>query len=329
MFEVYKGAKILVTGGAGFIGSHLVDRLLELGAAKVIVLDNLATGKHENIAQHEGDERFVFIQGDANHHQTIETVFLTHQPEYVFHLAALVGVKRVEEQPLEVLKDIDGLRSIFELSRARGVKKILYTSSSEAYGEPVSMPSAEHGPLNANPRDPYALVKLIGENLCHHYWHKYELPTVALRFFNVYGPRQESSGYGFVVSIFLDRVMKGLTPQIFGDGTATRDFVFYKDNIECVLRAMVKDNTNGETINIGKGEPTTIKELAESIVRLSGKNHLVPEYYAPRKLEIRYRSPDTSKMERLLEYKAATSLDEGLQLTYAHLEERERVACVS
>jgi len=328
MFESLKGARILVTGGAGFIGSHLVDRLLELGVGKVVVLDNLLTGRRENLEQHASDPRFAFIQGDANHRGTLETVFLIHQPEYVFHLAALVGVKRVEEQPLEVLKDLDGMRAIFELSHARGVKKVLYTSSSEAYGEPVSLPSAEHGPLNANPRDPYALVKLIGENLCHHYWHKYGLPTVALRFFNVYGPRQESSGYGFVVSIFLDRVRKGLAPVIFGDGTATRDFVFYKDNVECILRAMVKQETNGEAINIGKGEPTTIKELAEMIISLSGKD-LAPEYAPTRKIEIKYRSPDTAKMERLLGCRATTPLNEGLRVTYAHLEESVREACAS
>lgn len=328
MFEALKGARILVTGGAGFVGSHLVDRLLEVGAGKVVVLDNLLTGKRENLSQHESDGRFTMIHGDANHRGTLETVFLVHQPEYVFHLAALVGVKRVEEQPLEVLKDLDGIRSIFELSKYHGVKKVLYTSSSEAYGEPVALPSAEHGPLNANPRDPYALVKLIGENLCHHYWHKYALPTVALRFFNVYGPRQESSGYGFVVSIFLDRVMKGQVPQIFGDGSATRDFVFYKDNIECILRAMVRNETNGETINVGKGAPTTIKELAEMIVKLSGKD-LKPEYLEPRKLEIKYRSPDVSKMETLLGCRAVTPLEEGLRITYAYLEDKARTACAS
>lgn len=328
MFDALKGARILVTGGAGFVGSHLVDRLLELGAGSVVVLDNLLTGKRENVDHHEADGRFVFIHGDANDRATLQTVFLTHRPQYVFHLAALVGVKRVEEQPLEVLKDLDGLRGIFELSHRHGVKKVLFTSSSEAYGEPVALPSAEHGPLNANPRDPYALVKLIGENLCHHYWHKFNLPTVALRFFNVYGPRQESSGYGFVVSIFLDRVRKGLAPLIFGDGTATRDFVFYKDNIECILRAMVKQETNGETINIGKGAPTEIRELAEMIVKLSGKD-LAPEYHPPRKLEIKYRSPDTAKMEKLLGCKATTPLEEGLRITYAYLEEKDRVACAA
>jgi UDP-glucose 4-epimerase len=326
MYESLRGARILVTGGAGFIGSHLVDRLLELGAGKVVVLDDLSTGKRDNIAHLAGHPNFTFHHGDANHRATLETIFLVHQPEFVFHLAAFVGVKRVEEQPLEVLKDLDGLRAIFDLSHKRGVRKVLFTSSSEAYGEPVALPSMEHGPLNANPRDPYALVKLIGENLCHQYWQHHKMPTVALRFFNVYGPRQEGSGYGFVVGIFLERALRGEAPQIFGDGSATRDFVFYRDNIECIVRAMVKDETNGETINVGKGQPTTILELARHVAALSGKD-LQPVFLPPRKIEIKYRSPDVSKMEKLLGCRATTPLEEGLRVTYDHLLERTRVAC--
>lgn len=321
MFNEFKDRTILVTGGAGFIGSYLVDRLLELLPKRVIVLDNFLTGKKENIVAHKDNPSFLLVEGDANNYATLKHIFDTHHPEYVFHLAALVGVKRVEEQPLEVLKDIDGLRAIFELSKNNGVKKVLYSSSSEAYGEPVTLPEREDGPINPNPRDSYALVKLLGENLCHFYWKKYNLPTVALRFFNVYGLRQEGSGYGFVVSIFLNQVLRGEAPVIFGDGSATRDFVFYKDNVECLLRAMVKPETNGETINIGKGTPTTIIDLAKKIITVSGKT-LEPVFMSPRKLEIKYRSPDTSKMEKLLEYKAATPIDEGLRITFEQLKQK-------
>ena len=321
MFEAFKGSTILVTGGAGFIGSYLVDRLLELSPSRVIVLDNFLTGKKENLSAHKDNASFLLVEGDANNHSTLEHIFDTYHPEYVFHLAALVGVKRVEEQPFEVLKDIDGLRAIFELSKKNGVKKVLYSSSSEAYGEPVTLPEREDGPINPNPRDPYALVKLLGENLCHFYWKKYNLPTVALRFFNVYGPRQEGSGYGFVVSIFLNTVLKNERPIIFGDGTATRDFVFYKDNVECLLRAMVKPETNGETINVGKGTPTTILDLAQKIIAVSGQK-LEPVFMPPRKLEIKYRSPDTSKMEKLLSYKAGTSIDEGLKVTFEEIKQK-------
>jgi UDP-glucose 4-epimerase len=315
-----EGARVLVTGGAGFIGSHLVDRLLET-AAKVVVLDDLSTGKRENLAQHEGNPRLVFIHGDANDWKTLDRIFDEHRPEYVFHLGAFCGVKRVEERPLDVLNDIDGIRAIFELSKDRGVKKILYTSSSEVYGEPVVLPSAENGPVNLNPHDPYALVKALGENLSHVYWHKYGLPTVALRFFNVYGPRQESSPYGFVVGIFIDRALRGEPPVIFGDGSATRDFVFYKDNIECVLKAMESESTNGETINIGKGKPTTILELAEKVVAISGQD-LKPIFRPTRSIEVKYRTPDVTKMERLIGFRAETPLDEGLRFTYEYMKRK-------
>jgi len=324
MFEAYKGSRVLVTGGAGFVGSHLTDRLIELGA-RVVVLDDLSTGKRENLAQHDGDPALTFIHGNANDWATLDRIFDEHKPEYVFHLAAFCGVKRVIERPLDVLKDIDGIRAIFEFCKDRKVKKILYSSSSEVYGEPVQLPSHEHGAVNPSPRDPYSLVKMLGENLTHHYAQQYGLKTVALRFFNVYGPRQESSPYGFVVGIFLDRALKGETLQIFGDGTATRDFVFYKDNINCILTAMLKDETNGETINIGKGVPTTIQELAEKVIALSGKD-LKIEYLPIRKMEIKYRTPDVRKMESLIGFKATTPLEEGLRATYAHLEEKIRVA---
>ncbi len=324
MFEAYRGARVLVTGGAGFVGSHLTDRLLELGA-KVVVLDDLSTGKKENLAQHEGNDALAFEVGNANDWATLDRVFDRHEPEYVFHLGAFCGVKRVEERPLDVLKDIDGIRAIFEFCKDRKVQKILFSSSSEVYGEPVQLPSHEHGAVNPSPRDPYSLVKMLGENLTHHYYQQYGLKTVALRFFNVYGPRQESSPYGFVVGIFLDRALKGLPLQIFGDGTATRDFVFYKDNINTILTAMLKDETNGETINVGKGIPTTIQELAEKVAAVSHRDPKI-EYLPVRKLEIKYRTPDVRKMHELIGVKAETPLEVGLKETYAYMKKKHGLA---
>ncbi len=320
MFDAYKGARVLVTGGAGFIGSHLTDRLLDLGAT-VVVLDDLSTGKRENLSQHDNNPSFTFLHGNANDWATLDRVFDEHKPEYVFHLGAFCGVKRVEERPLDVLKDIDGIRAIFEFCKDRKVKKILYSSSSEVYGEPVTLPTREHGPVNPSPRDPYSIVKMLGENLTYHYYHQYGLKTVALRFFNVYGPRQESSPYGFVVGIFLNRALHNEPLQIFGDGTATRDFVFYKDNINTILTAMLKDSTNGETINVGKGTPTTIQQLAESVAALAEKD-LKIEYLPVRKMEIKYRTPDVTKMHELIGCKAETSLEAGLRETYEYMKQK-------
>ncbi len=324
MFDAYKGTRVLVTGGAGFIGSHLTDRLIGLGA-QVAVLDDLSTGKRENLAQHESNPALTFVHGNANDWATLDRVFDEHRPEYVFHLGAFCGVKRVEECPLEVLKDIDGIRAIFEFCKDRQVKKILFSSSSEVYGEPVQLPSREHGIVNPSPRDPYSLVKMLGENLTYHYFHQYGLKTVALRFFNVYGPRQESSPYGFVVSIFLDRALKGLPLQIFGDGSATRDFVFYRDNIDTLLTAMLKDETNGETINVGKGVPTTIQELAEQVVKLTGRD-LKIDYLPVRKLEIKYRTPDVGRMHELIGTQAGTPMEDGLRETYAYMQKKHGAA---
>lgn len=324
MFEAYKGARILVTGGAGFIGSHLADRLLELGA-NVIVLDDLSTGKLENLSQHEKNPAFTFVHGNANDWPTLDRVFDAHKPDYVFHLGAFCGVKRVEERPLDVLEDIDGIRAIFEFCKDRKVKKILYSSSSEVYGEPISLPTHEHGPVNPNPRDPYSIVKMLGENLTHHYYQQYGLKTVALRFFNVYGPRQESSPYGFVVGIFLNRALNDEPLHIFGDGSATRDFVYYKDNINAILMAMLKDSTNGETINVGKGTPTTIQELAERVALISGKN-LKIEHLPMRKIEIKYRTPDVTRMHELIGCKAETTLEAGLKETYEYMKKKHGAA---
>jgi len=309
----FEGKTVLVTGGAGFIGSHLCERLIREGS-RVVCFDDLSSGKMENIAGLREHDRFVFVQGDVNKRADLETVFQAHHIDLVFHGAAVLGVQRVIEDPLAVLRDLDGLRAIFELARAHGIKKLVFASSSEAYGEPVTLPEREEGPLNVNARDPYGLVKLIGENLCHIYWKKYSLPTTALRFFNVYGPRQESSAYGFVVGVFIRQVLAGQPPTIFGDGNQTRNFVYIDDNIEIVTRALASETANGETVNVGSGPQTTIRELAECTIVIAGAN-MKPVYLSEREIEIRYRSPDITKMQKLFGYVPQVSLDDGLRRT--------------
>lgn len=315
MYEKLKNATVFVTGGAGFIGSHLARRLLELGA-NVVAFDNLSTGKKENLAECLEFPNFDFFQGDVNVREQVAHVFNHEKFDYVFHGAAVVGVKRVEEDPLAVLRDIDGIRNILELAREQGVKKVVFCSSSEAYGEPQTLPEREDGPINPNPRDPYALTKLHGENLIRIYAEKMGLPGSSLRYFNVYGPRQESSAYGFVTGIFIDQVLQEQNPTIFGDGLQTRDFVYIDDNVEANIRAMISENTGrGEVINVGSGRQTTILDLAEKVIIISGKNPN-PVFLPERKIEIRYRAPDITKMRTLLEFTPQVSLDEGLRRTY-------------
>lgn len=321
MFEQLQNKTILVTGGAGFIGSHLCERLLGLGA-KVICFDNLSTGRVRNLsfaydAQSAASTNlnFVFIQGDVNIADDIRQIFLSYPIDYVFHYAAVVGVKRVWEKPFAVFKDIEGFNDILDLSVMRGVKKVVFSSSSEAYGEPVEMYEREDGIHNPGSRDAYALTKLVGENLFLGYFEKYKLPSAILRFFNVYGPKQESSAYGFVVGVFMKQVLEGKNPTIFGDGKQTRDFIYIDDNIDLAIKSLLSEKTNGEVINIGKGKPTSILELAEQVIKISGKE-LKPEFLSPRLNDIKYRCPDITKMKRLLDAEPQVSLEDGLARTF-------------
>jgi len=306
---------ILITGGAGFIGSHLCERLIKEGA-NVIVFDNLSTGKLENLKGVTGNPRFKFIEGDVDVYDDIRDVFLANKIDYVFHLAAVVGVKRVQESPLIVFRDIDGYKNLLELSLIKGVKKIVYSSSSEAYGEPVTLPEKEDGVHNPGTRDTYALTKLVGENMFLGYFEKYKLPTTALRFFNVYGPRQESSAYGFVTGVFIRQVLDGKSPTVYGDGMMTRDFIYIDDNIEAQIRALLRDETNGKVINVGMGRQTTILDLAEKIIRISGRDDLQPEFVEGKRTDIRYRCPDVTRMKELIDYTPEVGLDEGLGRTF-------------
>lgn len=306
---------ILITGGAGFIGSHLCERFLDLGA-QIVCFDNFSTGSQSNLEQVSHNNKFVLEKGDINNKQTLNKIFNRYSIDYVLHLAAVLGVKRLEEEPLEIIKDIKGIKYILDECRNHKIKKIIFASSSEAYGEPLKLPQKEDGIHNPNPRDVYALTKLMGENLIRIYYDNYNVPGCAARFFNVYGPRQDSSPYGFVVGIFINQLLKNQQPTIFGDGMQTRDFTYVDDSVEAVVRALDSGNeTNGEVINIGTGRQTTVSELCEKITQLSGKK-IQPIFLPERKIEIRYRCPDTTKMKNLLKFKPSYSLSQGLDLTY-------------
>lgn len=316
--EELKDKIILVTGGAGFIGSHLCERLLELGA-KVICVDNLLTGKTENFAHliEKFGEQIKSFKFDVNtERERLEQIFKELKPDYVFHYAALVGVKRLAEKPLDFFADMKGIRNIFELSKEHKIKKVIFSSSSEVYGEPKNPNEKVGDTINVRAHDPYALTKLYGECMAYHYFKQYDLPTCSLRFFNVYGPRQESSDYGFVTGVFIRQVLVGKNPTVFDDGSQTRDFVYVKDNVEAAIRALLSDRTNGKTLNIGRGTPTTILDLAQRIIKMSGKDYLKPEFMHGRGIEIKHRNPDVAQMKELLNYELQTSLDEGLKLTY-------------
>jgi len=300
---------VLVTGGAGFIGSSLCEELVKRGH-NVVCFDSLSTGKESNLEPFR--DKLTMVRGDSNT-KDLDDVFKERSFDWVFHYAAVVGVERTLERPLEVLKDIEGIKRLLELSRKTNVKKVIFASSSEVYGEPAEIPENEDGHLNA--KIPYAVTKLMGEKYMEAYLQTYGLKTTSLRFFNVYGPRQDSTPYGFVVGIFIRQVLEGKQPTIFGDGSQTRDFVFIEDNVKAAIAAAETAKSEGEAINIGTGKPTTILDLAETIIRLSGKTGLSPKFLPPREHEIMHRFPSVKKMHGLLDHKAEHSLESGLKRT--------------
>lgn len=318
--EQLVGARVLVTGGAGFIGGHLTERLVSLGA-HVIVADTGGTGAVDRLERWRNRDGVTVVRADINSFEEIAAVFSRYEIDYVFHYAALVGVRNVIERPLEVFKDIDGIKYILALSRAHRVKKVVFASSSEAYGEPTQLPEREDGQHNVNVNDPYGLTKLVGENLMRNYWRIYGLPTTSLRFFNVYGPGQNPSPYGFVVGIFIRQALSGETMTVYGDGTQTRDFIYVDDNIEAGVRALLMPATNGQTINVGSGRQTTVLELAERISRLAGRESQVA-FVPEREVEVRYRCPDTERMRALLGFVPQVTIDDGLARTFAWYQER-------
>lgn len=313
MFEKLKNRNVLITGGAGFLGSHLAEALLARGA-NVICLDNLITGRKENVKHLAGSQRFRLMHGDANDYGSIASVFSSFDIGYVFHYAATVGVLKTVESPGNVVKDLDGIKNILDLSREHGVKKVIFASSSEVYGEPTMLPEKESGELNATM--PYALVKVAGENYLRLYWKAFGLPTCSLRFFNVYGPRQNATPYGFVVGIFIRQALNGELLTVFGDGSQTRDFVFVEDNVEAAIKALLSAETNGQSINIGAGRPVTVLELAKKVIAVSGNLKLGIRFLPLRKSgEIKHRCPDVTLMDKFLGYYPKYTLEDGLRKT--------------
>jgi len=302
--------RALVTGGAGFIGSWLCEKLIERGNF-AICFDNFSTGSKDNLKNILNHKNFKLINGDILDVQNLKKAISENSIDIVFHFAAVVGVKRTLENPLQVLNtNIIGTKNVLESSL--NCKKLIFTSSSEVYGEPLKIPESEDGPLNSHL--PYAVSKLVGEKYCRAYFDEFGLKATSLRLFNVYGPKQISSQYGFVTTIFINRVLKNLQPIIYGDGNQTRDFTFIEDCINAIISTAEKKNTDGIVLNIGTGKSVSINELAEKIIKISGKN-LKPKHVAPREHDIRNRLSDITKMKKVLRFTPKISLEEGLKKT--------------
>lgn len=286
--------KILITGGAGFVPSSLADRLLTYPEMELVLVDNLLTGRIENIPQN--NPRCKFIKCDVNCYDDIAAVMTSNKFDFVFHYAAVVGVIRTLDNPTMVLKDIEGIRNVLDLCKNTGVKRVFFSSSSEVYGEPVVLPQHEvTTPLNS--RLPYAVVKNIGEAYCRSYHQEYGLDFTIFRFFNTYGPKQSQD---FVMSKFLNAALANKDITLYGDGSQSRTFCYIEDNIDACLKTFFDDSYKNEVYNIGSDVVITIKELAETIIEITGsKSRLV--YLPPlRDGDMTRRQPDNSKMRELL-----------------------------
>ena len=302
--------KCLVTGGAGFIGSNLTERLLGDGV-QVRVLDNLTTGFMENLEPFLGD--IEFKQGDVRDLDTLQDVM--DGVEVVFHQAAMVSVPKSVEDPIEaaMVNDI-GTLHVFEAARRTGARRVVFASSCAVYGDLPHLPKTET--METRPLSPYAAGKLHGETYAFLYSDLYGLDVVCLRYFNVYGPKQDpTSPYSGVISIFLDRAVRGELPTIFGDGEQFRDFVYVADVVQANLLAAYRDNITGTVINIGTGNSVTVNSLWETISQFAGVEG-EPERAEERPGDIRESVADISLARELLTYEPQYSLEEGLELTW-------------
>ncbi len=301
-------AQYLVTGGAGFIGSHLVEELLRRGE-RVRVVDSLVTGKRENLAHIPQVE---FVHGDLSDIEVARRV--VQGVDYVLHQAAIPSVPRSVEDPITSNRNnIDASLNVLVAARDAGVRRVVYAGSSSAYGNQPTLPKVET--MVTDPLSPYALQKLVAEQYCRMFTQLYGLETVTIRYFNVFGPRQDpSSPYSGVISVFVSALVEGRRPKIYGDGEQTRDFTYVANVVDGVLRACHAPDASGEVINVATGGRISLNELFRTVRDLTGAKG-DPIYEDPRTGDVRDSQADIGKARRLLGYEPLVRLADGLQKT--------------
>ncbi|MDG1914965.1 MAG: NAD-dependent epimerase/dehydratase family protein [Crocinitomix sp.] len=298
--------KILLTGGAGNVGSAMAQGLLTEPDTYLTVVDDLSTGNINKLPQNHPNLKF--IKADVNNREEITDIMLSNQFDYVFHYAAYVGVQRTQENPIRVLNDIDGIKHILSLSKNTGVKRFFFSSSSEVYGEPVTIPQHEEKtPLNS--RVPYAVVKNVGEAFCKSYMQEYNLDYTIFRFFNTYGPNQTQD---FVMTKFISQALQNKPITIYGDGSQTRTFCYVSDNIEATIKALNNDLFVNDVINIGGETVISILELAELIIKLTESKSEITFLPPLKDGDMTRRQPDNSKMKAILGRELIT-VEEGIK----------------
>jgi len=299
----------LVTGGAGFIGSHIASSLASSGA-RVRILDDLSTGHLENIEEIGGEVDFV--QGSVADVAVLDKVL--EDVELVFHEAAIPSVPRSIENPRQShIASVDGTFSLLA-ARDRKVRRLVYAASSSAYGDQPTLPKREE--MLPDPLSPYAVAKLVGEYYCQVFARVYGLETVALRYFNVFGPRQDpGSQYSGVVSRFISMLLKNERPVIYGDGEQSRDFTYIDNVIEANLGAAGAKDVSGTVFNVANGERVTLNQLLAALKELTGRSEVTAEYRDSRIGDVRHSLADTTRARQLLGYEPRVGLREGLEKT--------------
>ena len=303
--------RFLVTGGAGFIGSNLAEHLLSRDFS-IVVIDDLSTGKEENLAgwSEKAGSRFEFIRADINETDLLRRTF--KGVTYVFHLAAIPSVARSVDNPAATqAANINGTLSILTAARDAGVKRVISASSSSIYGDDPNLPKKEE--RIGKCLSPYALSKYVTEEYGRLFYQLYGLETVSLRYFNVFGPRQDpKSDYAAVIPRFSTRVLAGQPPIVYGDGEQTRDFTYIANVIDANWKAATCPNIAGEAFNIGCGTRTSLNQLIEKMNAILS-SRIKPTYEAPRQGDVRHSLADVSKAEKMIGYSPATSLETGLR----------------
>jgi nucleoside-diphosphate-sugar epimerase len=300
----------LVTGGAGFIGSHIASALASAGA-RLRIIDDLSTGYRENLEEIKGEVDFVHasLADEKSLRKALEGV------ELVFHEAAIPSVPRSIENPRQThIASVESTFSLLLASREKKVRRIVYAASSSAYGDQPTLPKVEN--MLPEPLSPYAVAKLVGEHYCQVFTRVYGLETISLRYFNVFGPRQDpSSQYSGVISRFISALLGGERPVIYGDGEQSRDFTYIDNVVDANLKAAETARGIGEVINVANGERITLNQLLEELKVLTGKSDVVADYREPRAGDVKHSLADISRARSLLGFEPHVDLRTGLQLT--------------
>ncbi len=302
--------KVLVTGGAGFIGSNLAEELIRQGA-RVRIIDDLTTGFRENLEEITGD--FDFIEGDINDDAILSMAM--EGSEIVFHQAALPSVPRSVDDPAETHRVcVTGTFNVLLMARDSQVRRVIYAASSSAYGDQPVLPKVET--MRPDPLSPYAVAKLTGELYCHTFHRVYGLETLSLRYFNVFGPRQNpSSMYSGVISRFIDALMTKTTPVIFGDGEQSRDFTYIANVVDANIKAAHTSKGIGETMNVANGDRISLNQLLDVLRSITGRDDAVADFQPERTGDVKHSQADNRAAVECLGYSEIVGLEEGLRRT--------------